>query len=105
MFFIVSVSSLTRLNHFQRRNRQTEGERLATQAKDQARRAEVALLSLFLYLPCTHTTKKMFSGTRSRDGGSQACSPCWPDGPPSSGPSFIVCFFADADLAKKRDKG
>ena len=60
MFFIVSVSSLTWLNHFQRRNRQTEGERLATQAKDQAWRAEVALLSLFLYLPCTHTTKKCF---------------------------------------------
>ena len=34
-----------------------------------------------------------FTGARSRGGRSETWSPCWPNGAPSSGMSFFVCFL------------
>ena len=38
-----------------------------------------------------------FTGARSRGGRSETCSPCWPDGAPSSGPSFLFVFCKKID--------
>ena len=38
-----------------------------------------------------------FTGSRWRGGRSETCSPCWPDGAPSSGPSFLFVFCKKID--------